>query len=302
MSLVSIIIPVRGEQYQVTPGVSVLQRTVEDIFEKAIGEIEVIVVFDGPPYQDLPDYPNLIIIRNAQWAGTKVCLNQAVELASGYYIMKVDAHCMFAEGFDIVLQNPMEDNWVVMPRFYTLDVERWMWQDEKYYDYFMLPWPFTHPRGVLFKAGTHWNDRRDERVHLLVDENLRNHGSCFFMARNYFITCLGGLDANNGAGSWNGEDIEITMKTWLGSWNGKIMVNKNTWFAHMHRGGQRPREFGFSHHEAYESARWSARYWMSNSWEQRTHDFEWLIEKFWPLPGWPDDWRTKITEWKESLG
>lgn len=300
MSKVSILISARGEQYEISPGLSVLLRTVQDIYEKATGDIEVIVVFDGPPYQRLPDFSGLTTIAMPEWQGTKVAINRAASISTGKYIMKVDAHCMFAEGFDEVLQADMEDNWVVMPRFYQLNAEEWKWLDDRYYDYFMLPFPFNHPRGVLFRAGQTWNTRTAEHRDVLIDENMRNHGACFFTSRDYFLNKLGGFECD-GAGTWNGEEIQLTMKTWLGPWGGKVMVNKKTWFAHMHRGKQRPREFGFSVSEAYASARWSARYWMTNQWPDRIRDFDWLIEHFWPVEGWPDDWREKIDEWKRSL-
>ncbi len=296
MSKTSIIIPCRVETYQVSPGVSILARTVQDIYEKATGEFEVIVAFDGPPYTSLPDYPNLIRM-DMPWAGTKPAINAAADIATGKYLFKVDAHCMFAKGFDEVLQQGMQDNWVVMPRFYVLDAEKWQWQDDRFYDYFFLPCPFTYKRGFLFQAGGHWKDRTRARLDVApLDENMKLHGSAFFMAKDYFMNCLGGL-SSVGSGTWNGEDAEITFKTWLGPWDGKVVVNKDTWYAHMHRGGQRPREWHVSFDEAYASARWTAKYWMSNSWGQRVRDIEWLIDKFWPVPGWPDDWRELYGQW-----
>jgi hypothetical protein len=48
--------------------------------------------------------------------------------------------------------------------------------------------------------------------------------------------------------------------------------------------------------------RYSVNYWMNNSWEDRIHDIEWLVERFWPVPSWPDDrslWKMRDDEeWK----
>src|SRR3990172_5473995 len=112
MSKVSIIIPSKVETYEVTPGVSVLQRTIQDIYEKATGDFEVIVGFDGPPYISLPEYENLNILK-LPWQGTKPTINKMAKIARGKYLLKTDAHCMFAEGFDEVLQEDIEYNWVV---------------------------------------------------------------------------------------------------------------------------------------------------------------------------------------------
>ena len=67
MPKVSILIPARGES------ASNLQRTVADVYAKATGSIEVLVGFDGPPYQDFPDYPDLRVYRMPQVIGLKGC-------------------------------------------------------------------------------------------------------------------------------------------------------------------------------------------------------------------------------------
>jgi len=205
MSKVSILIAVRGEQYQVSPGISVLQKTIQDIYEKATGEFEVIVVFDGPPYQSLPDYPNLTVLQQ-EWNGTKESINTAAKVATGKYLFKIDAHCMMAKGFDEVLQYKVEDNWVVTPRFYVLNAEEWKWQDERFYDYFYLPCPLVDPHGFRFQAGCHWKGRTQERLDTPLDENMKLHGSAWFMTKSFYWDCLGGLNPNDGAGPWNGED------------------------------------------------------------------------------------------------
>lgn len=171
-------------------------------------------------------------------------------------------------------------------------------QGHRFYDYFRLHCPLTDPHGFRFQAGGHWKERTGDRQTVLpVDENMKLHGSSFFMTRAFYWNCLGGLDPTNGAGSWNGEDIEISLKTWLGPWDARLMVNKATWYAHMHRGGQRPREWPVSYNAAIRSARWTATYWMANSWEQRVHDIDWLIDKFWPVPTWPENWKELHSQW-----
>jgi len=36
---------------------------------------------------------------------------------------------------------------------------------------------------------------------------------------------------------------------------------------------------------------WYTRHWMNDEEPNMNHTFEWLIEKFWPIPTWPDDWK-----------
>lgn len=291
MAMVSILIPSRNEKY--------LAKTVEDIYLKATGEIEVIVVYDGPPYEHLPDFKNLTRLMLKQ-QGTKPLLNIAAKIARGKYLMKCDAHCIFGEGFDEILQETMEDNWVVMPRFRVLNAERWTLQDNKFYDYFRLPCPFTDKKMFRFKAGGHWVDRTQERLSIPIDENMKLHGSLWFMTKDHYLNNIGGL-SSDGSGTWSGEDIEISLKTWLGPWDGKLMVNKKTWYAHMHKGGQRPRGWRVTQQEIDRSYLWTANYWMSNSWEGRAHDIDWLIDRFWPVPTWPDNWKELYEEWLKNV-
>ena len=150
MAKVSIIIPSRNETYEVQPGVTVLQRMIKDIYEKATGDFEVLIAFDGPPYQKLPKHRNLIKLELPDPIGLKPCVNLMAGIARGKYLYKSDSHCMFGKGFDEILQVDMEDNWLVTPRFYVLNAEEWKWQDERHYDYFFLHCPLTDPHGFRF--------------------------------------------------------------------------------------------------------------------------------------------------------
>jgi len=262
---------------------------VQDLYEKATGEFEVIVAFDGPPYQQFPDYPNLTRLELPQ-LGLKPCVNEAAHIATGKYLCKFDSHCMVSKSFDEVLQEHMEDNWLITPRFYVLDAEEWKWQDERFYDYFFLDCPLTDRVQYRFKAGGHWPQRTKERMHIgPLDETMVMHGSCWFLSRDYFLNCLGGM-SSIGYDSFGMEPAELCLKTWLGPWNGKVFVRKDAWFAHMHKGGQRPRGYNLSKERIWNSYAWTANYWMSNSWPERAHDLEWLVDKFMPIPSWPKNW------------
>jgi hypothetical protein len=290
MSKVSVILPSRGDNYEVQPGVTVLARMVDDIFEKATGEFEVLVGYDGEPYQHLAPRPNLTE-HYFPYQGLKPTVNALAALATGEYLYKSDAHCMVSPGFDEVLQRQMEPNWLVFPRFYVLDAENWKWQDDRFYDYFLLDCPLTDPKGYRFRAGGHWVERTQERLNVgPVDESMALHGSGWFLSRDYFLNKLGGMQSY-GYGVSYMEPADLGLRTWLGPWGGQVMVNKECWYAHMHKGNQRPRGYGISMREVRRSYDWTANYWMTNAWKERAHDLSWLIEKFWPIPTWPDNWQ-----------
>jgi glycosyltransferase involved in cell wall biosynthesis len=288
MSKVSILMPARNESYLSNNGQTVLQRTVDEILNKSHGDIELLIMFDGSNIQTLPDDRRIKVFFNQEAIGSKNCLNLLAKLYStGDYLFKLDAHCMLSDGYDEELKK-CEDNWVVIPRFYVLNAEDWKWQDDRFYDYFYLPCPFTDPKQFRFQAGGHWKQRTNERLDILVDENMKLHGSSFFMSKKFFNNHIIELDSSYDNSS--GEDIEISLKTWL-SGQGKLMVNKNCWYAHMHKGGQRPRGYYMGWSQIKNTYDHIARYWMGNKWENRKHDLEWLIDKFYPVPTWPENFK-----------
>src|SRR3989337_2484139 len=143
MAKLSVIIPSRNERF--------LPQTIDDIFKKATGAVEVIAVLDGdwPGGGDtrllLPDDKRLHIIHRGEPRGMRAAINAAAGIAKGQYLMKTDAHCMVAEGFDEVLKADCEDNWIVMPRRYSLDAELWERRPKESIDYHYLDCPMTNP-------------------------------------------------------------------------------------------------------------------------------------------------------------
>jgi len=300
MAKVSIIVPSRNETFECAPGTTVLQRTVQDIYEKATGDFEVLVGFDGPSYQSFPDYPNLRTFELAEPIGLKALINLLAEEAEGEYIYKTDSHCSFGKGFDEILQANMEDNWVVTPRFYVLDPKTWQWQDERFYDYFYLCCPFTDPRGLRFKAGGHWPERTQERLtsHPHIDETPQMHGSGWFVRRENFLFNIGGFPTIDPMGHAQ-EPPYLGLKSWLGPWGGKLMVNKDTWYAHMHQQASN-RGYHMSREQDNTSYKIAVDFWLGNKWDLRIHDFDWFVDKFMPMPTWPDNWRELYQQWKEA--
>jgi hypothetical protein len=159
-------------------------------------------------------------------------------MAKGKYIYKSDAHCSFGKGFDEVLKADMQDDWIVMPRFKIIK-DDWSIQKrngkEEFYDYFYLCCPFTDPRGFRFKAGGHWPQKTQEKLDVLIDETPQIHGSGWFMTRDRFFE-LGGFPNIDPHGHAQ-EPIWLALKNWMAG--GKVMVNKKTWYAHLHQRGDK---------------------------------------------------------------
>jgi glycosyltransferase involved in cell wall biosynthesis len=244
-----------------------LQKTIDDLRAKAEGEIEIVVVLDGEN-SEVKNADKVIL--NERRIGLRASVNRGVAESSGEYLMKIDAHCMFDQGYDKKLLIDIEDNWIVMPRRYKLDTEKWeVMKEEGYIDYDRLF--INDPMKI---GGIHWNSRRDERADILIDDTMVIQGSCWVMSRKHW-DWLGPLQ-EEGYGTFTQEPIEICLKTWLGG--GRVVVNKHTWYAHKHRKfGRTVRIRG---NEVDAGNAYSKDFWLNNRWDKRIHDLKWLFDRF----------------------
>jgi hypothetical protein len=118
-----------------------------------------------------------------------------------------------------------------------------------------------------------------------ITETMSLQGSCWMLTRNKYWE----LNVCDEAfGSWGSQGIEVAVKSWLSG--GRVMVNKKTWYAHMFRtqGG----DFGFPYPisgKDQEKAKAYARdLFFNNRWPLQKRPLSWLVEKFWPVPGWTE--------------
>jgi len=113
--MVSIIIPSANDPC--------LQRTIDDLRQKAEGKIEIVAILDGR-WAEVNGAD--VVLFNEKRIGMRESINKGVLASHGEYIMKTDAHCVFGEGYDVKLLTDIEDNWIVVPRRYKLDIEKWI--------------------------------------------------------------------------------------------------------------------------------------------------------------------------------
>ncbi|HEC60937.1 MAG TPA: glycosyltransferase family 2 protein [bacterium] len=284
---VSVIIPARKEPY--------IRETLRDLYAGAVGDIEVILVLDGDvPDYELPEDKRLRVYYNSTPQGLRPCLNAAISMAKGKYILKMDAHCTIGEGWDKILKADCEDNWVVIPRRYWFDATTWSIKDMPHVDAMRYPYPFKQvyrPR----LTGRPWPERAEEHKDEMLTEDLTYQGSMWFMQRKHWNR-IGCMNPSDGYGTFGEEPQEIGFKTQLGPWEGKVMRNKNTWYAHWSKPSSHwqtdPEIAGrVTDKEFHHAIAWAFDYWWFNRWEDQAHDIEWLIDRFWPLPGWPENWK-----------
>jgi glycosyltransferase involved in cell wall biosynthesis len=281
---VSVIIPSRNEQF--------LPQTLTDVLSKARGDIEVIVVLDGYwPNPPLAQDSRIKTLHYGVAQGMRPAINAAAKMASGEFFLKMDAHVMWDEGYDLKLKNDYhERNWVLTARRYALDPEAWKIdpQNKKYpIDYHYLCEPYErHGDSTPGLHGTAWTERRDARKHIMLDDEMTSQGSGWFMSREHWEQRLAPLEIEKYGVFWH-EFQEIGMKTWLGG--GAVKVTKNTWYAHLYKGARYGRGYstrGMGHEEG---TNFCTDFWMNDRWPKAVRTMRWFIEKFWPVPTWPAD-------------
>lgn len=287
----SVVIPNRNSPFTT--------QTIEDVLKNAGCEVEVIINVDEKWPEPLVEDERVHYIHPSAPIGLRAGVNACVALAKGKYIMKTDDHCSFGENFGkILIENHKEDNWVQIPRRYSLDAENWKINESRpYRDYMYIDFPLkgkSHDDGM---HGKEWFDRQEERKDGYdIDDTPSMQGSCYFMTRNHFVETLGYLK-EEGYGQFSQESQEIGFKTWLGG--GALKVNKKTWYAHLHKGKQYGRFYNVSGFNEYtiKASNWSAEHWLNDREPNMVHKFEWFIdEKFPGMPSWPTDWKQQVKE------
>jgi len=294
----SILIPARNEMF--------LARTIEDILEHIEGDAEIIAVCDGAwPDPPVPDHPRVHLIYHSQSIGQRAATNEAARMATGKFIMKADAHCSFAQGFDVKLMADCEPDWIVVPQMRNLHAFDWrcrgcgrrIYQGSQpesckkcageTFEMVVVWEPRAHTRNAFMRFDSdlrfgYWKTfkkRPEARGDLAPTMSLL--GACWLMRRSLYWE-LGGLDEAHG--SWGQMGTEIACKAWLSG--GALMVNKKTWFAHMFR-TQNGFSFPYPNPGAEKAREYSKWLWSGDNWPGAAHPLSWLVDKFRPIPGWP---------------
>ena len=307
----SILIPARNEMF--------LYKTIENILENIEADTEIIAVLDGqwsdPP---VPQHERVNIIYVPEAIGQRAATNLACKLSKAKFVCKVDAHCSFDKGFDRKMLEAFKqtgDNATMVPTMRNLWGFDWNCMDCNWKKY-QGPTPdkcdkcgSTNIRKKImwigkerpqsnsycFDATPHFQYFNDyaKREPYLTDlketgltETMSLQGSCFMITRKrYWQLNI----CDEAFGSWGNQGIEVAVKSWLSG--GKVIVNHETWYAHMFRtqGG----DFSFPYRQSgNEVARCKAKVrkqiWKNELPKQKL-PLSWLIEKFWPVKGWTDE-------------
>jgi len=218
--------------------------------------------------------------------GLRPSINAAVQMSTGEFLFKLDAHCALAKGYDESLKACCGESDIVVPAKYSLDPETWTkYREPWHYFYLLWPWQPTENGGTKFVG---LQDRNYDpsynlpREHHRVDDILSYQGSAWMLRRSYWNRLVpNGMDAEHYY--YAQEPQELGLAAWLSG--GRCRIVKDTWYAHLYKGkGANKRQFKRLKDPWREATEWSAKYWMGHP------GFASLISTFGPLPGWPENW------------
>lgn len=267
----SVIIPARNEIY--------LEKTIKNLLENIRGNTDIYAMLDGyiPDPQIVTNDDRVHFIHHPEAKGQRQSINEAARITTAKYIMKLDAHCAVDEGFDVKLMENCEYDWTVIPTMYNLDVDTWKPKLHKRTQYMYMGMNEKNELRALYYSGSEW--KKWHKRPDMIDDTMCCMGPGWFLNRERFWE-LDGCDETHG--SWGQQGVEVACKAWLSG--GRLVVNKNTWFAHWFRG-----HIGFPYHitghEVAVARRYSKDLWLNDKWPKAKRKFQWLIDKFEP-PTW----------------
>lgn len=309
----SIIIPARNEEW--------LSRTIQDILEHKEAKTEVIAVLDGvwanPPIPQHPDVNVIYVPLNEKGdsIGQRKATNLGARLSRAKYIAKADAHTAYDQGFDRKMIEGFEkhgDNVVMVPIMKNLHVYDWKCYKcgkKEYQDRINIcpvdgekmrkkmvwePRRGINSTAYSFDSEPHFQYHEDckHREPYLTDkktgftESMSLQGSFFMSTREkYWELELSGEEM----GSWGNQGLEVACKIWLSG--GRVLVNHNTWYAHLFR--TKGEIFGFPYpqsgkHVSRTKQRVKDLLWNKKS-PKQIYPVSWLVKKFWPVNGWTQE-------------
>ena len=308
----SILIPSRNEIF--------LKNTIEDILKNIEDDTEIIAVLDGQ-WSDPPidQHERVTVVYIAKAIGQRAATNLACRLAKGKYVMKVDAHCSFDKGFDkkmLEAFKKVDDNVTMVPIMRNLWAFDWKCYHCGWKKY-QGPTPTkceqcgktdkirrkmiwkgkerpqsasycfdNSPHFQYFNEYTKRDKYKKDLEETGMTETMSLQGSCFMMTKEkYFELNI----CDESFGSWGNQGIEVATKTWLTG--GRVLVNHNTWYAHMFRtqGG----DFSFPYEQkGNEVSKCKAKVrkvlWK-NQLPNQKHPLSWLIKRFMPIKNWTEE-------------
>jgi len=221
----SVVIPSYKDPY--------LQNTILDILQShGCADLEIIVVLDGYKPKSILEREEVKYVFLGANRGMRGAINTGVSMSTGEFVLVCDEHCMFGPDFIRILAEHCPEKGLTTALRFALDPVQWKVMEGA---------PIGYEKMKIHEGrfvGVRWSSRDRARKSVRVDENMAMQGSCYFMRREWWDSI--GILQEEGYGPFAQEAPEVLFKTWQAG--GKLLLNKNTWYAHKHR------SFGRTHH------------------------------------------------------
>ena len=182
----SILIPSRNERW--------LEDTIKDLKQHKESSTEILWMED-------------------EGFGQRMCTNFLVKESKAKYVMKVDAHCSFSQGFDRLMLEEMDDKTILAPLLMPLDPISWSVNGKKQMAQFVFDTNFVmqHAEGG-------------------VGDTMCLQGSAWMVSReNYWKWELG----DETMPSWGGQGPELGIKASLNG--GRCRTTNKAYYGHVFR-------------------------------------------------------------------
>jgi len=225
--MISIILPAyyKEEPY--------LNRTIENAFKSAQGEIEVVVILNGFN-MDVDPRARVIGLPNNE--GERVAMNIAATAAQGEYLLRIDAHCSFeTPGWDLKMTEVTDGRTItvaVLTALYhslTADKDLKKRADkEGWQDWTPIPGHWYGPCKLMPNMEAKWLTPNRDRKYPTVIPNMAFTGCGFLLARDFYWA-LGRADENLPKMGAIGE--EFAIKAWLAG--GKVQTRTDVVIGHI---------------------------------------------------------------------
>jgi len=218
-------------------------------------QLEVIPVYDNDGTTSSVDDPRVFPIYLGKNRGMRDAITVGVAAARGQYILRADSHCLFAPGCDKILTSDLdeycpEQNCIMTSTRYFLDPDKWEVIED------MEPVNFEKLviQGGKKFSGARWKSRDEELKDVSIAETMAMQGSMWIMPKQWWLDTIKTLRTDL-YGQMYQDSHEMIFYTWKAG--GKMLLTKNTWFAHKHRKFARYRDEGTKENPSNRNASWA---------------------------------------------
>lgn len=188
-----------------------IYRTLDGLVNSDKNIDEIIVIDDN---SDEPiKYENKLvkIFRNSKREGLIRSRNLATTLSKNEYVISIDAHCKVSDNWATDLAEAVDDyRTITVPTTTGLNVDTWTQNSS-----------VSHRIGIKWDLDFYWRDVIETDFTPMIC------GHCFCFTREWFLES-GGFDTE--MDKWGGENLELSIKTWL--CGGSIKIAKKSRVAH----------------------------------------------------------------------